>query len=182
MAIRDIGLNFTGSGVWDLGSLGISGTAYAPDYITRPANTPSWDDIGGGHGLFVAINVVESFTSGGAAAIRFDVGLANDNSGGGFYRIGETKSFSMAELTVADGTTNDQGVLNPAAVNAVLIPLKPLDVDLDGSTKGKILSLRAVETAGVALTGGMVEAWVTFAKDTGVQGTKHYHASGFTFP
>lgn len=186
MAFRDIMLNFTKSNDWDLGAtLGSGDTEYAPDTITLPTDTQSWDDIGGGEDLYVAIHVVESIDSAGSPQIRFDVGLADDNAGTGFYRIGETKGFTKAELTVTApdftaGSEANVGVLQPAAANAILIPLRPLEIDLDGSTKGKFISLRAVETASVALSEGKVRAWLTIGKDTGVQGLKHFHRSGFT--
>jgi len=188
MAFRDITLNFTKSNDWDLGAtLGSADTEYAPDTITLPTDTQSWDDIGGGHDLLVAIHVVEAFASGGASQVRFDVGLATDNAGTGFYRIGETKGLTIAEMnsvqTSADPDGDDSvGLLNRAggAASAILIPLRPLELDLDGTPKGKFISLRAVETASAALTQGKVQAWLTLAKDTGVQGLKHFHRSGFT--
>lgn len=189
MAIRDHHLNFTKSSDWDLGALAASGEAYAPDAITLPTDTQSWDDIGGGQDLWVAINVVESFTSAGgnAADVRFDVLLADDNAGTGTYRIGETKAFSCADLTVADAATDDVGILKKGAANAILIPLRPLELSLDNDTaqvpKGKFISLKATNTDGAnAFTEGKVQAWLTIGKDTGVQGLKYFHRSGFTFP
>jgi len=183
MAIRDHHLNFTRSSDWDLGALAADGVAYGPDAITLPSGVTSWDDIGGGQDLWVAINVVESFTSAGgnAADLRFDVLLATDNAGGGTpYRVGETQAFSCADLTVADSATNDVGILQPAAANAILIPLKPLEVDLDGAGTHNFISLKATNTDGSnAFTQGKVQAWLTIGKDTGVQGLKHFHRSGF---
>ena len=130
---------------------------------------------------------MEAFASGGAATVRFDVGLATNNAGGGFYRIGETKSFSIAELnsvqTSADPDGSESlGLLNQdsGAASAILIPLRPLELDLNNTPEGKFVSLRAVETGSAALTQGKVQAWLTIAKDTGVQGLKHFHRSGFT--
>jgi hypothetical protein len=182
MAIRDHHLNFTRSSDWDLGALAASGTAYAPDAITLPTDTQSWDDIGGGMDLWVALNVVETFTSAGgnAADVRFDVLLADDNAGTNPTRIGETQAFSCADLTVADGAASDVGILLPGVANAVLIALRPLEVDLDGSVLGKFISLKASNTDSVnAFTQGKVQAWLTIGKDTGVQGLKHFHRSGF---
>ena len=192
MAFRDIALNFTKSNDWDLGAnLGSDDTDYAPDAITLPTDTQSWDDIGAGEDLYVAIHVVEAFTSGGAATVRFDVGLATDNAGAGFYRIGETKAFSMAELnsvqTDADSAGSSKlGLLNaaPGAAGAILMPLRPLEVDLDNNTaqilNGKFISLRAVSGGSAALTQGKAQAWLTIGKDTSVQPLKRFHRSGFT--
>lgn len=195
MAFRDINLNFTKSSDWDLGSLGANGQAYAPDTITLPPDTDSWDDIGGGQDLFVAIHVVEDFSSAGGATVRFDVGLADNNAGSNFYRIGETKAFTMDELssvqTNADPDGSDStGLLNSTygAAGAILIPLRPLELELDDNTataplNGKFISLKVSETSiapGNALTQGKVQAWLTIGKDTGVQGLKRFHRSGFT--
>ncbi|MGA0397092.1 MAG: hypothetical protein ACO3O3_08020 [Ilumatobacteraceae bacterium] len=192
MAFRDIALNFTKSNEWDLGAtLGSGDTEYAPDVITLPTDTQSWDDIAAGEDLYVAIHVTEDFASGGSAGVRFEVVLADNNAGLNSYRIGETKNFSMAELSSvqsnADPDGSDSvGLLNSAkgSAGAILMTLRPLELDLDDGSaqvlEGKFLSLRAVETGSAALTQGKVQAWLTFAKDTGVQGLKRFHRSGFT--
>ena len=177
MAFLDISLNFTKSNDWDLGAdLGASDAEYARDVITLPGDTQSWDDFGAGQDLVVAINVTESFASSGDPTCQFEVGLATNNAGGSFYSLGLSRAFTKAQLT-AQG---DTGILNPAVANLFMIPLKPLDLDLDNTPNGKFISLRAVNAVSTAFTAGKVQAWLTMSKGTGVQNLKHFHESGFT--
>lgn len=187
MAFRDTNLSFTKSNDWDLGAdLPSDDSVFAPDAITLPSDTVTWDDIGAGQQLYVAIHVVEKFESGGAPTVRFDVGVSTENGATGFYRVGETKSFTVAEMnstvTAADPTGTDSvGLLtNGGVANAILIPLRPIELDVDGSPHGKFLALKADNGVAATLTQGKVRAWLTIGQDTSVQPTKHYHRSGFT--
>ena len=101
----------------------------------------------------------------------------------------QKKSIELAKKLQGnpDAGDEDVGILKKGAANAILIPLRPLELSLDNGTtqvpEGKFLSLRATNTnATHDFTAGQVQAWLTIGKDTGVQGLKYFHRSGFTFP
>lgn len=102
-------------------------------------------DLGGGHQMYLVVQVTTAITSVGAATVRFI--LASDATG--------TISVSAQSI---HGKTDEFAVADLVAGFQVAIPLPP-----EGSNVyEQFLAFQVEETAGQALTAGNVNAFLTF--------------------